>query len=209
MSALWACITSQVQNSLKRLVQQSLYVNKKFLRETDNRVLRPQELPKAVMSDEERKRGAVLAKKQGVTLLDCPVGATIYPIQSQLTRFPVHGSWAALLPHRLTACKRCCSIVLRCRVCTKYVRQQAVIPDPLLRESPSQIERQVIRCVAAPSSAYHMLRSCGEWACLRNTTWWRVVVDSGLVLHLPTRPRLRARRLVDLSAAAYLSQASV
>lgn len=52
-------------------------MNKKFLREADNRVLRPQELPKAVMSEEERKREAVLAKKQGLSPLDCPVGVAL------------------------------------------------------------------------------------------------------------------------------------
>ncbi|KAL8455306.1 hypothetical protein Emag_000890 [Eimeria magna] len=46
-AVLRAGLWTQVQASLKRLVQQSTYVNKRFLRETDNRVLRPQELPKA------------------------------------------------------------------------------------------------------------------------------------------------------------------
>ncbi|KAL8448161.1 hypothetical protein Emed_003974 [Eimeria media] len=72
VSTVWTKLTG-VQATLKRLVQQSTYVNKRFLRETDNRVLRPQELPKAVMSEEERKREGALAKKQGVSPLDCPV----------------------------------------------------------------------------------------------------------------------------------------
>ncbi|KAL8432313.1 hypothetical protein Efla_000897 [Eimeria flavescens] len=72
VSSVWAKL-SGAQATLKRLVQQSTYVNKRFLRETDNRVLRPQELPKAVMSEEERKRESILAKKQGATPLDCPV----------------------------------------------------------------------------------------------------------------------------------------
>ncbi|KAL8433029.1 hypothetical protein ACSSS7_004169 [Eimeria intestinalis] len=70
VSTVWTKLTGA---TLKRLVQQSTYVNKRFLRETDNRVLRPQELPKAVMSEQERKREGALAKKQGVSPLDCPV----------------------------------------------------------------------------------------------------------------------------------------
>ncbi|KAL8271226.1 hypothetical protein Esti_004887 [Eimeria stiedai] len=72
VSTVWTKLTG-VQATLKRLVQQSTYVNKRFLRETDNRVLRPQELPQALMSEKERKREGALAKKQGVSPLDCPV----------------------------------------------------------------------------------------------------------------------------------------
>ncbi|CDI87878.1 hypothetical protein, conserved [Eimeria praecox] len=74
VSGIWRKLTS-VKSTLKRLTAESEDVSKQFLRETDNRVLRPQELPKAETSEREQKQQMLLAKQTGTSPLDCPVGA--------------------------------------------------------------------------------------------------------------------------------------
>lgn len=68
----------QVQKTLKRLAEASEKVNKQFMRETNNRVLRPQELPRAITTEEQRKKQLLISKQTGVPPLDCPVGRNLY-----------------------------------------------------------------------------------------------------------------------------------
>ncbi|XP_026193695.1 uncharacterized protein LOC34617854 [Cyclospora cayetanensis] len=87
VSSAWNKLTD-IQNTLKQLALESALVNKQFLKETDNRVLRPQELPLAV-SGEERKTQGSLAKKTGISALDCPVECAPKTCDNKPT-FPTH-----------------------------------------------------------------------------------------------------------------------
>ena len=64
----------QVQSTLKQLTAESEAVSKRFLKETNNRVLRPQELPQAETSAEDKQQQMLLAKQTVASPLDCPVG---------------------------------------------------------------------------------------------------------------------------------------